>query len=280
MNLFLDKKAASWNSCLDHAWMSLRASWPHHWVGLPKVMQECIEFLDFRDSELTSDVKKMLSAALEVSESFERMYLNAPHIHEPNYHNRLHTADVTVAMSLQMLIETEQFHSRKPEWMAAGLLAAVVHDFEHPGRINIKPAEIEKKSLAAVMPILEKHHTPLMWIDRIKYAVERSDFSMMRANHLRVENQTFEWSQDWLTILLNEADIMASCVSEFSEDLSLALSEEWKLIDYPAYKTIATKAGRLNFLQNVIFSSRSSDVLNVNNRINQKINAIDSSGQS
>ena len=260
--------------------MTLRASWPHHWVGLPKVTQECIEFLDFRDSELTPEVKKMLSAALEVSEVFERIYLNPPRIHEPDYHNRLHTADVTVAMSLQIIIETEQLRSRKPEWMAAGLLTAVVHDFEHPGRINTKPSEIEKKSLAAVMPILKKHQIPSKWLDFIKYAVERSDFSLMKENHFRVENQNFAWSQDWLTILLNEADIMASCVSEFSEDLSLALSEEWKFIDYSAYKTIATKTDRLNFLQNVIFSSRSSHVLNVKNKINQKINAFSSSGQS
>ncbi len=280
MNLFLDKKTASWNSCLDHAWTTLHGSWPHPWLGLPKVMQECIEFLDFRDSEMTLEVKNILSAALEVSDAFERMYLNAPHLHEPAYHNRLHTADVTVAMSLQMVIETEQSHSRKPEWMAAGLLTAVVHDFEHPGRINTKPSEIEKKSLAAVMPILKKHHISSKWLNSVKYAVERSDFSMMGANHLQVENQTFVWSQDWLTILLNEADIMASCVSEFSEDLSLALSEEWKLIDYSAYKTIATQTGRLSFLQNVIFSSHSSQVLNVKNKINQKINSFASSEQS
>ena len=249
-------------------------------MGLPKVTQECIEFMDFRDSEMTSEVTKMLSAALEVSEAFEKMYLNAPHIREPNYHNRLHTADVTVAMSLQILIETEQLHSRNPEWMAAGLLTAVVHDFEHPGRVNTKPSEIEKKSFAAVMPILKKHHIQSEWLAPVKYAVERSAFSMMRENHLRVKNQKFEWSQDWLTILLNEADIMASCVSEFSEDLSLALSEEWKFNDYSAYKTVATTTGRLEFLQNTIFSSRSSHVLNVEKIINQKINSLVLSSQS
>ena len=93
MNLFLDKKAASWNSCLDHAWMTLRASWPRHWVGLPQVMQECIEFMDFRDSELTSEVKQMLSAALEVSEAFEIMYSNAAHIHDLAFSQRQYTRD-------------------------------------------------------------------------------------------------------------------------------------------------------------------------------------------
>lgn len=70
-------------------------------------MKECIEFLDFQEKEMMPEVRKILATALEMSETFERMYLDAPCIHELSDHNRVNTADVTVAMSLQMVIETE-----------------------------------------------------------------------------------------------------------------------------------------------------------------------------
>lgn len=50
-----------------------------------------------------------------------------------------------------------------------------------------------------------------------------------------------------MIILLDELDIMASCASDFSEDLSSDLYEEWKIIDDLAFKTIVTETGRLNF---------------------------------
>ena len=65
----------------------------------------------------------------------------------------------------------------------------------------------------------------------------------------------------WLNVLLNEADILPSSTPVLGQSLSQALSLEWMLIGYEAYKTVATVQGREAFLRNLLFSSASSRAL-------------------
>jgi hypothetical protein len=67
--------------------------------------------------------------------------------------------------------------------------------------------------------------------------------------------------------LLNESDVMPSAISSHSQYLSDLLMQEWKLINFHAYKTVATHEGRQLFLKALQFTSPSSHVLNVHGRI-------------
>lgn len=271
LNLFLSKHQASMADCFDHALAVLRDSWNTKWCGLPQVLHACIEFLDFQESELTLEVRQLLSASQEVAEMLESMCQNGSAYSEPRYHNRLHTADVMVAMALQISIEAKLLNARAPEWFAAGLLTAVAHDFGHPGRVNVQPSEIEKKSFSAVLPIMVKHGVKSKWLSNVQYAVERSDFALVAENHQRVQDLPFQWNQDWLAVLLNEADILGSSISAYGESLGQALSEEWRLIDFPAAETVATPTGRSVFLKSLSFSSNAASELKVQEKISAQI---------
>lgn len=267
MNLFLNPKEASWPAAFDHAIGELHACWPDRWCGLPQVLESCIDHLDLQHLAQTPDVQSLLAASREIAGQLEQLSLNTSAYTEPRYHNRLHTADVLASMTLLVAIETQLQSVRTPDWCAAALLAAVAHDFAHPGLVNSKPSELEQSSMLGVLPILKKHHVKSEWIECIEHVVLRSDFALVAENHRLVEGQSFAWHQDWLAVLLNEADILASSVSAFGESLGHALSDEWRMISFPPFSTVATLDGRRKFLQSLKFSSNASRILGVQERI-------------
>ncbi|MDE3232525.1 MAG: hypothetical protein KGN99_04395 [Pseudomonadota bacterium] len=246
-------------------------SWPDRWSGLPQVLEACIAYLDLQHLALTPDVQKLLAASREIADQLEQLSLNAVAYAEPRYHNRLHTADVLASMTLLVAIETQLQSIRSPDWCAAALLAAVAHDFAHPGRVNSKPSELEESSMLGVLPILKKHQVKPEWVECISHVVLRSDFALVAENHRLVEGQSFAWHQDWLAVLLNEADILASSVSVFGESLGHALSDEWHMINFPPFATVATADGRRKFLQSLKFSSNASRILGVQERITAQL---------
>ena len=100
-----------------------------------------------------------------------------------------------------------------------------------------------------------------LWVERIRTVILRSDFTLVRENHARVAGLPFQWNTDWATVLLNEADIMASASTDFGLALSQALSKEWEAIGFAPHATVATETGRREFLSNIQFSSYSAQTL-------------------
>jgi len=121
--------------------------------------------------------------------------------------------------------------------------------------------------MLGVLPILKKHQVKPEWIECSEHVVLRSDFALVAENHRLVEGQSFTWHPDWLAVLLNEADILGSSVSAFGESLGHALSDEWRMINFPPFATVATADGRRKFLQSLKFSSNASRILGVQERI-------------
>jgi hypothetical protein len=70
-----------------------------------------------------------------------------------------------------------------------------------------------------------------------------------------VAEQAFAWTQAWCQVLLNEADILLSASARFGPDLSQALAQEWQRVGFAAHATVATPAGRAQFLRSIRFSS-------------------------
>lgn len=251
-----------WAECFYQSLFCLRQSWATAWIGLPVVLNHCADFLSLQSGALSVQADHILSAALGVARASERIFESASPPPEPSYHNRLHTADVLTAMALQLHIEAKHSASRDSDWMCAALLAAVSHDFMHSGGVNEAVSQMEKHACELLRPIMKESKVDSVWTERVETAIIRSDFSLAAQNHADVSGAEFAWDQQWLNVLLNEADILASYHPQMGPNLSQKLSQEWKAAGFAQHETVATPEGRQAFMKSVKFSSRSSSLLN------------------
>ena len=248
-----------WRGCLDDSLALVRSSWHGDWVGLPHLLARCAEFLGLQASPMRPTSQVLLDAALEVANRVERDAACAAA--EPAYHNRLHFADSLTAITVQTAIESAQSGIDEPDWKAAMLLLAVAHDYQHPGKVNTYASELERLTVEALKPLLQGQHVPPEWIERIETLVLRTDFALVPQNHQRVRGVPFSWCTDWATVILNEADTLASSSERFGPALGVALAAEWQAIGFPAYAVVAIAQGRRGFLEHIRFSSCSAGVL-------------------
>jgi hypothetical protein len=271
---YLQLSADDWSSCLDESLQYLHASWSQSWMGLPLILLACMDFLELNESTLSASANSMLTAALAIASDSELRCSDNKHLDEPKFHNRLHTADVITAMTLQMAIETKLSGSREPDWLAAGLLMAVGHDFMHSGGVNASESQIEILSCTFIHPYLLKYAVPQVWVQRIETAIVRSDLALTAHNHRLVQGAEFQWNQAWLNVLLNEADILPSTNPALGPSWSEALSREWMFYGFEGYKTVATRQGREAFLRSAAFSSASSRVLQAPQRCQAQLQQV------
>jgi hypothetical protein len=260
---YLEPTGGNWSACLLSSYAYLRHSWQTQWVGLPKLVEACASFLELRAVPDGSQTRLLLDLALAVARQIESEKGCGIGTDEPHYHNRLHFADSLTTITLQCSLEVKQGAGSETAWQAALLLIAVAHDLQHPGRVNRHTSDIESVSVNALLPLMTSMNLSEIWIERIRNVILRSDFSLVRENHARVAGLPFQWSTDWATVLLNEADIMASASADFGPGLSLALSKEWEAVQFAPHATVATESGRRQFLSNIQFSSYSARTLSV-----------------
>jgi len=258
---YLELSGTNWHDCLLSSYAYLRHSWRTQWVGLPQLVRDCASFLKLAAKGDDSHTRLLLDLALAVARQIEAEKGRGIETPEPHYHNRLHFADSLTTITLQCSLEVKQGAVSDTAWQAALLLIAVAHDLHHPGRVNRHTSDIESASVNALLPLMLSMNLSDAWIDSIRTVILRSDFNLVRENHVRVAGLPFQWSSDWATVLLNEADIMASASADFGPGLSLALSKEWEAIQFAPHATVATKSGRRQFLSNIQFSSYSARTL-------------------
>jgi len=191
---------------------------------------------------------------------------------EPAYHSRLHFKDVCLMLSYLLmqeeLIELNELakstwaSSREEKWLL--LLAAIGHDFCHPGLINQTPFEIEMKSLALLEAFLSKSKLDnnliesivrrlSPWIlatDPLAYGGLLSKIASTQASH-----------EDYLAMLLIEADLFASILPIKGQLLGARLAEEWKSINPGKAATVNSSQGRVAFLEGLRFMSPHAQIL-------------------
>jgi hypothetical protein len=243
---------------------------------MPFVLIECLRFLNLQEHNLSEAGRGMLAAAKSVAYEIEKHAENLSELEEPKYHNRLHFADALTSMSVQLSILVALKKEANQDWMACALLTCIAHDFFHPGKVNLVESEIERQSVNFLKPILKSHSVPDEWRKIIDTVIVRSDFAVVHQNHAHVAGKAFEWNLKWLCVLLNEADVMASASAKFGPELGESLAQEWRLIDFPLHSSVASLEGRKNFLKQLIFSSPSSLVLGLGERISEEILSINS----
>ena len=273
---YLNLKEDLWHECLESSYGFLRASWTGNWLGMPFVLIECLRFLNLQENNLSEAGRGMLAAAKSVAYEIEKHAENLSELEEPKYHNRLHFADALTSMSVQLSILVALKKEANQDWMACALLTCIAHDFFHPGKVNLVESEIERQSVNFLKPILKSHSVPDEWRKIIATVIVRSDFAVVHQNHAHVAGKAFEWNLKWLCVLLNEADVMASASAKFGPELGESLAQEWRLIDFPLHSSVASLEGRKNFLKQLIFSSPSSLVLGLGERISEEILSINS----
>jgi hypothetical protein len=273
---YLNLKEDLWHECLESSYGFLRASWTGNWLGMPFVLIECLRFLNLQEHNLSEAGRGMLAAAKSVAYEIEKHAENLSELEEPKYHNRLHFADALTSMSVQLSILVALKKEANQDWMACALLTCIAHDFFHPGKVNLVESEIERQSVNFLKPILKSHSVPDEWRKIIDTVIVRSDFAVVHQNHAHVAGKAFEWNLKWLCVLLNEADVMASASAKFGPELGESLAQEWRLIDFPLHSSVASLEGRKNFLKQLIFSSPSSLVLGLGERISEEVLSINS----
>ncbi len=268
---YLNIGVDAWGICLEKSFAFLREAWENQWVGLPCLLNRCIDVLNLSPASISSDASNIVLTAQSVAQAIELECANNPEYVEPRYHNRLHTADVMTAMAVLLRIQTDKHKSLDQEWVACALLAAIGHDFGHPGQVNQLESEIESKTLQLLQPFLSNHNVTSYWCNALSCAILKSDFAIVEKNHALVQGQEFKCDQNWLNVFLNEADIMASASAKFGPQMGHLLSKELELVNFPAYQSVATEKGRQAFLNKLVFSSHASNVLNVNSSIAKEL---------
>jgi hypothetical protein len=258
---YLDMSGGNFGDCLLSSFAFLRESWKTEWIGLPQVLSKCVQFLKISNAIHDDSTRVLLETALVIARNIEEEEALRTGKPEPAYHNRLHFSDTLTTITLQCALETQHGALVDSAWHAALLLIAVSHDFHHPGRVNLYQSDIESLTVNALTPFMKSNGISPLWTERIRTIILRSDFALVKENHARVQGRKFSWDTDWATVLLNEADIMASASSDFGPSLSLSLAREWEVILHPAYTSIATDDGRRQFLSNIQLSSYSAMVL-------------------
>ncbi len=203
---------------------------------------------------------------------------------EPAYHSRLHFKDVCLIISC-LLMQEEKFIlnresnawlcSTEEKWLL--LLAAIVHDFYHPGRINNTPLENEKNSLSMFELFLSRKKLNDIFkksiIDRLTpwiLATDPDDYSQLHKNLASRVNE----HENNLAILLVEADLFSSILPIKGLKLSARLAEEFKNCSPSKSDLVKSIDGRLAFLRVLEFVSPHALALNFEEIRKKTINKI------
>jgi hypothetical protein len=266
---------SDWYAGLDRSGQQLRHAWTHGWPGLPSVLGECLDSLGLRHSG-DGDIAAMNRFGLAVAQDMESLAQSRPANAEPAYHNRLHTADVLVALTTLLHTQGAAADTHAHPWAAMLLATAVAHDCDHPGGVNRSPFEIERHSWAAVAP--RAKGLPEVWRQCMEQLILRTDIQAVPLNHERVSEQAFAWDLPWCQVLLNEADILMSACAEFGPALGEALAHECVRAGFPDFAIVGTAIGRSRFLRQIRFSSPAALALHMPERVQAELDAFANQG--
>lgn len=245
---------------------NLRNKWPNAWPGLPVVLNACIQRLWPQVLPVShSQAGHLLQAARNMASHMEDLAKASSH--EPQYHNRLHTADALTAVCLLMQTIKEHAFALTDEWAAALLLAVTSHDVLHPGGANAFVQEFEQRSANEMRNITQGLKVDALWTERVSELILRTDPTLVAGNHDKVKDTLFEMNLDWACVLMNEADILASATSRYGPDLGQALAQEWALKNHPLHHVVGTPEGRLQFLSSLRFSTPASKAWGMTNHV-------------
>lgn len=187
---------------------------------------------------------------------------------EPAYHSRKHFQDVCLALTalLDQPIKSVQQCDFKDLWEISGeeawvlLFCAIAHDYGHDGSINKTPFQLEKSSIEETRAFLhgsssEPDYTKALGdkIEPIILATDPSFFNTLVAKF--TEPSAKPTKTDCMSMLLVEADLLASALPKRGKALGKLLGQEWESSNPKAAAAVASDQGRLKFLEYIRFIS-------------------------
>ena len=199
---------------------------------------------------------------------------------EPAYHSRSHFKEVCLGITLLVAQQnsptpidaSNPWHlSAEDAWLL--LFSAIGHDFGHTGMMNAVPFEIEKKSIEKIHLWLRSQNLSSDFIDELMTKVETIILAtdpMYLDALLKIIQSTSPppTKLNYLSMLMVEADLLASALPARGVVLTEALATEW-LAHYPdTAQILINPDGRLKFLQHIVFLGPHAQRLGLNaNRI-------------
>lgn len=194
---------------------------------------------------------------------------------EPSYHNQNHFKDVCLSISLLLGTQRVIFSlsSEQSPWKISDheswilLLSAVCHDLGHDGTINKNPFQLEKRSVELLQEFVEKMPLTLFerkeMVNSIEPIILATDPKYFSTLIDKFNKESRPNRSDYLSMLMVEADLLASALPNKGKILGERLAEEWQLTNPKAAASVKTNKGRLNFLQYIRFLSPQSKALGI-----------------
>ena len=209
---------------------------------------------------------------LSISKEVE--LFNSNLLKQPAFHSIEHFTDVCFAISLLIsyspLIQNTDHSSawmtsKEESWVL--LFCAISHDYGHDGTMNKTAYELELGSINLIRVFLEKRELPAEFlvslVDKIQYIIKSTDprFYSILYEKISTKNANNFSKNNYLSMLLIEADLMASILPERGVLLGQKLSDEWKDQNIEASNAVKTNAGRLGFLNYIKFLSPQASLI-------------------
>jgi hypothetical protein len=247
---------------------NLRRAWSGQWPGLPLVFDRAWAQLGLASPRKGSSAHRLLAFGRLVSEQVEQ---DGARRHaqglEPAYHNRLHIADTLVCMTYLLKVSAllEVPGARKPGVAAMALGIMTGHDFLHPGGSNAQPGEFEARAVQDLQPSMAQAGLALADRHTLEHCIMATDPARVKGCHLQVRTQAFDLRQpNCLTVLVQEADILASTLPQTSWGLTRSLALEWAPQQPEAAENLMLPQNRLLFLEHAaLFSSPAAMALGI-----------------
>ena len=270
---------------LRETYLNLQLAWPDKWPGLPIIFDQCVNQLGWEYSSRSAlpQTFSLYHCSKELAEFIEENGKSQfDKNQEPAYHSRLHIADTIVGLTALLLAQRSANDLDVPTQSHLEMLAMTAmlgHDLMHDGSINTYPEELETKSIHYLRPFLTEQHLPGQDIKLIEKIILMTDPAKVALHHTSIKNIFFDIQvADCLGILLQEADILASCFEDIGRVRTSFLAKEWSHRFPSKSKLLITRQGRLNFLEtNARFSSPASHILGVPEMVTTQIQSIHSS---
>ena len=202
---------------------------------------------------------------------------------EPAYHSRKHFQDVCLALtallSQPISPQKSELHdpwaiSHEDAWIL--LFCAVAHDFGHDGSTNKVPFELEKSSIEKTRTFLNQNSSAPDLIKELEAKIESiilaTDPSFLSTLLAKFTEPTANPTRiDCMSMLMVEADLLASVLPVRGKVLGKLLGQEWESSSPKAAASVASDQGRLKFLEYIRFISPHAIMLQMEDIRNQSI---------
>jgi hypothetical protein len=254
----------------------------HSYIGeFREFLEELLRSSFWKSQDYQSNPYPTL--CLELGSLIDSYYSKLGHS-EPAYHSRKHFQDVCLALTVllsQPLASSQKSELHNP-WAISHedvwvlLFCAIAHDFGHDGSTNKAPFQLETSSIEKARTFLSQSSSEPGLIEKLEAKIEpiilATDPSFLSSLLAKFTGPTANPSRiDCMSMLMVEADLLASVLPMRGKMLGKLLGQEWESSNPKAAASVASDQGRLKFLEYVRFISPHAIMLKMDDIRNQSI---------